>query len=746
MSPRTLILRVAPTVALVAINAFAGTNRVITTAAELRAVTYDNPQKDMPFDIVAEVTFPHRAYSGSFAITDDSGATDISDERPDREDNRIRAGDIIRVKGITDDTALGVIYAGCRSVEILSRKKAGAPAEASAADILAGRYDHRTVRIKGFIRDSFRDEIDPNVTFLILVSGGETIYVALPGENGPEESIFSRFVGADVEVTGLCRTSAHGTRRQIGRLIKAESIDYVKTLSPSAKDPFDVPDIHIPSGLRAPELSVLGRRRAAGHVIAVWSGDGDSALLKTASNRYVRVEIADGNPPRYGQHIEVAGFPETDLYNINLSRAIWRPLPETHFADETPTNVTAAGVMFDKRGLLHINTALHGHAICIRGIVRGVPSATTGNLRLMVESDGCMVPVDVSSVPDAMHGIIMGCEIEASGTCVMDIENWHPNSVFPHVKGFTVVARTPSDVKVMSWPPWWTPERLMVVVGALLAALAGIFIWNRSLNRLAERRGRELSEESVAHIAADLKVGERTRLAIELHDSLSQNLTGVSLEVATAAKFAERDPAITLQHLDMAARSLKSCRDELRNCIWDLRNYALDESDMNEAVRRTLGPYVSGTELVVRFNVPRKLLPDNTAHALLRIIRELVQNAIRHGRAKTVKVAGCLEGERLLFSVSDDGCGFDPENHPGMKQGHFGLQGIRERVNQFGGEMSIESETGKGTKISISLTVHDMNREKEVEANYHENTHTDSRRPCDGAHGAKIPARHRAGH
>lgn len=86
------------------------------------------------------------------------------------------------------------------------------------------------------------------------------------------------------------------------------------------------------------------------------------------------------------------------------------------------------------------------------------------------------------------------------------------------------------------------------MIGALLAALAGIFIWNRSLNRLAERRGRELTEESIAHIAAAMKVGERTRLAIELHDALSQNLTGVSLEIVTAAKFAAMPISQEIEH------------------------------------------------------------------------------------------------------------------------------------------------------------------------------------------------------
>ncbi|MBR6586164.1 MAG: hypothetical protein IKK82_01975 [Kiritimatiellae bacterium] len=62
-----------------------------------------------------------------------------------------------------------------------------------------------------------------------------------------------------------------------------------------------------------------------------------------------------------------------------------------------------------------------------------------------------------------------------------------------------------------------------------------------------------------------------------------------------------------------------------------------------------------------------------------------------------------IENRQLLFSVSDDGCGFDPDSVEGVQQGHFGLQGIRERVNLFDGKMSIDSEIGCGTKVSISL-------------------------------------------
>ena len=97
---------------------------------------------------------------------------------------------------------------------------------------------------------------------------------------------------------------------------------------------------------------------------------------------------------------------------------------------------------------------------------------------------------------------------------------------------------------------------------------------------------------------------------------------------------------------------------------------------MNEAIRRTASPFVS----------------------------ELATNAVRHGAAKTIRIAGALENGRLLFSVSDDGGGFNPQRHPGVDEGHFGLDGIRERISRFDGTLEIESAPNKGSTIRISMT------------------------------------------
>ena len=124
---------------------------------------------------------------------------------------------------------------------------------------------------------------------------------------------------------------------------------------------------------------------------------------------------------------------------------------------------------------------------------------------------------------------------------------------------------------------------------------------------------------------------------------------------------------------------------------------------MDEAIRQTLAPHVAGVDVALRFNVPRERMSDNTTHAILRIIRELVINAVRHGRAKKIWIAGSVDGDKLLFSVRDDGCGFDPANAPGFAEGHYGLVGITERVESFEGDFNVESSTGRGTKATVTI-------------------------------------------
>ena len=266
-----------------------------------------------------------------------------------------------------------------------------------------------------------------------------------------------------------------------------------------------------------------------------------------------------------------------------------------------------------------------------------------------------------------------------------------------------ITTQKDESAKVFKLPSYITAFNATIFLVGLLVLFLAVLAWNTLLRRLVDRRSRELTDERLASFTSSLKVEERTRLAVELHDTIAQTLAGVSLEIDAARDFAHSNLETMERHLDCASRTLTSCRNDLRNCMWDLRNQTLDDISMDEAIRRTLAPHLSGAALSVRFSVDRELFSDNTALSILRIIRELTLNAVRHGNATDIKVAGCIEGDKLLFSVKDNGCGFDTTSSPGVEHGHFGLQGVAERAEALGGEFSIESVTGKGTHATVTI-------------------------------------------
>ena len=676
---------------------FLAFSTTIRSAADLAAATFDRSAVGTPFEFDATLQSDFiPSNEGTFAVQDSSGPMIVRQVFASWATNRLAAGTRVRIRGTIEyGTRSHVPFANCSDLSALGPGPAPTIPTITGKDFTSGRFDCRVVRIVAKVRDAFPDEIDPGYAYLVLDCDGETVY--LPKSVNALKNGSSTILGSTIEATGICTPSFPAGRRHLGRSLAGT----FKVISPATTDPFNVPELGSFNRLHPQEIARLGQHRVRGRILAVWHGD--TALLKADDDRIVKIEFAQHDLPTVDASVEVVGFPESDLYNINLTRAIWRTTPGTEVESETPTTASTESLLSDSSGHPRYDYLAHGRLIRLSGIVRNLPGEGNDDGRFNLESGRFIVPIDVSSCPEALSAIGVGYGIEVSGVCLMETENWRPNAVFPRIKGFALVVRRPDDIRVVSRPSWWTPVHTLSVVGTLLTILVAILIWNLLLRRAVERRSRALEKEITARIGSDLKVYERTRLAVELHDSLAQNLTGVSLEIDAASDFAKENPNEMMRHLDIASSALKSCRDELRNCLWDLRNQSLEDEDMDTAIRRTLTPHLGGANLSVRFNVPRARLPDNVAHAILRIIRELTVNAVRHGRAKEIKVAGCIEDGHLLFSVRDNGCGFDPDDRPGVEEGHYGLQGISERAEDLDGDMTIESKPGHGTKVTVRI-------------------------------------------
>ena len=696
-------IRIATVAAIVCQSAAALTGDVLRCIADINDAT-ERRDRMYAFDITAAIAIPHKGRKIMLAA-DKTGSAWFGLLPKAALSCPSNAGDIVRMRGKMSSSGASV-WSNCSSAEFVSSGPPPEPIPVDGAEIYSDGIPFNTLlSVRGRVYDTFRDDIDQKWSFAVLNCAGTAVYVAIFSESASYGQL-EQLVGCDVRACGVLSKRDFGTmcRTKLDRYLTCHGLESMETLSPAGSGPFDVAPLDRSPLPLPPSLASAERRLVFGWVVAAWNGGG-RILLKTAAGELHRVDLKSSPPPQYGDFIEVSGFPDTDLYNINLSRAIWRKADGAPLEEEQAHDVTAAELFEKVNGRLLKNAHPYGRAIRLRGIVRGLPSVGGNSSRLYVESDGLLVTADASCAPGATAGVERGCMVEISGTYVIEAGNRKASNIFPFIDEQFIAVRTPRDVKVVARPPWWTTGRLLALIGALLIIILGIFGWNVALRRRAERRGRELADEQLAHVASELKVVERTRLAVELHDSLSQTLTGISMGIDSALDIVGNASEELKRQLNYTSKAVEACRTELRNCLWDLRSQALEESDMNAAIQLALSQIVSKTALNVRFAVPRTRLSDKTTHTILRIIRELATNAVRHGRASAIKIAGSIDGGKLRFSVADNGTGFDPDHAAGIGEGHFGLEGIRERVDRLDGEVDISSSPGRGTKVTVSFDI-----------------------------------------
>ena len=589
--------------------------------------------------------------------------------------------------------ALAVSAANASSVETND------VAEVDPGVFLTTYLKEKFVRLTGTIHDIVDDDLDAQWHFIVLNARHSTIYC--PIRDTPRKAL-SALIGAHVSIVGTqdVYNLPYG-RRLLGNKLYVNSLNDITVLAPPPQDPFAAKratDMRYTSV--AVDTHFLGRVKMVGKVLAAW--DWTHFLLRRDDGLLSKVESIDDAPPA-NAWVETVGTAESDLFNVNLLQAVWRPTENGDITVEAVTNTTAKAILENELGQHEISHGFYGRAIRLRGSVRSVLEKDGRVTAITIEDEGYLIAVRVSNIVGPIPATPADSTIAVTGICVFDIDNWYPNAPFPYVKGFFVVPQTAEDIVVVSRPSWWTPGKLLAVIGTLLAALIGFFVWNRALRILVEQRGRQLRRKQLQAVRSELKFLERSNLAVELHDAISQYLTAIALELRTVNELADGLADDARRHLSVASKTLASCRAELRNCLWDLRHNTLEIKELAEAIRMTVSPHIGAARLIVRFDVARKLLSENLAHTVLQITRELAANAVRHGNATEIWIDGDLDGNLLSFTVRDNGYGFVPEAVPGMEEGHFGLLGVRERTEKFEGTLEIESAPGKGACITVGL-------------------------------------------
>ncbi len=220
----------------------------------------------------------------------------------------------------------------------------------------------------------------------------------------------------------------------------------------------------------------------------------------------------------------------------------------------------------------------------------------------------------------------------------------------------------------------------------LLAAHAAIAITNA---RLFER-SRELSILS-----------ERNRLALELHDVVSQKLFSLVLSAEAAATQLERDPAGATRQVGRLGELAREALEELRSLIFGLRPAELERDGLEMTLRKEVEMLrrIHGVEIEVITDGPHNGTDAGSDLAVLRIVEEALHNALRHARATHIVVRLRHGG----IEVSDDGVGFEPQSAD-LRSRHLGLTSMEERAAELGGRIEVRSAPGTGTTVELQLS------------------------------------------
>ena len=202
-------------------------------------------------------------------------------------------------------------------------------------------------------------------------------------------------------------------------------------------------------------------------------------------------------------------------------------------------------------------------------------------------------------------------------------------------------------------------------------------------------------------------LAERTRIAREIHDNLAQEMAGISVQLEVMARTMPPEAEAARTQLDRVRALVRHGIAEARRYVWDLRSPALDHNDLpaalSETARRLTVETSVDTQVQVSgtFRPMTQLVEDN----LLRIGQEAINNAVRHAQARRIFVNLVFDTRRVQLSVRDDGRGFDNQVAGNGLPGHFGLIGMRERAEQIGGTLSIQSTEGSGTEVVADVPI-----------------------------------------
>lgn len=653
---------------------------VLCTAVEVHKLKRDEAQRAYPVRLSGVVTCvlpEHQAFTmqdstrGIYVVD----MTGLGYGQP-------AVGEYVQIEGVTDPGLFAPVVNATRIIS-MGMGQLPAPVQPTWDQLLNGSMDAQYVQIQGIAT-----AVQTNTITLHMRDG--SIEVQLRPNNFTQTDL-PVLQDALLRIRGCLFASWDYVTHQVKpgeiRIYNAD----IFVDDPAPVDVFDIPVKKVTELLQFDPLAgAFQRVKVQGQIVAS-AGPVFFLMQDGLGIRFIPRTNLVLQP---GDTVEVVGFPDVvAACSPTLREAVVRktghaplPQPRTLGADEL------------------LNAANDGTRVRIEAKLIGTASAAAGQT-LQLQT-GMRTFVARMAQPIALpRNLVEGSLLQITGVYV-----GHGNNrvTSPEVSSFELLINSPTDIVVVARPPWWTLERLLIVIGVLLCGLCVAGLWITMLHRKVEQRTAELTAQIQQRQRAEHRQWlerERTRIAQDLHDELGAGITEISMLAlragATDAQAEKR--AVHLEQIRARATELVTALDEI---VWATNPKHDSLASLVSYFSLYADRFLSAANIRCHIDREHQLhdqpVASHIRHELFMAFREALTNVVKHAKATEVIIGFGLKDSALQITVVDNGLGMCAQ--VGDTAGD-GLANMRARVERLGGTFDTQTAPGKGTQVKFVVPI-----------------------------------------
>ena len=675
---REIVLLTPPTALAAGAETNAGAPPLLVNAAAVHRLNREEAQRGYPVDLRGVITcvLPERQ---AFTIQDATRGLYVEDHSESRSVPP-RIGEYVEVEGKTGPGLFAPIVDADR-VEDLGAGRLPQPVHPAWEQLMNGSLDAQYVELQGIITS-----VSTNGVTLFTGDGQIKLVLRVIGIKTGE---LERYEDAVVRVRGILLASWDYVTHQVKvgeiRVYGAEiSVD-----QPAPKDLFSLPPKTVAELLQfSAQAGVFQRVKVSGQIIHAQAPD---YYLMDGRNglQFVLKKPVPGLEA--GDQVEVVGFPGLSGASPLLHEAVARKTGHTALpeARKLESNNLILGEYDSTR--VKVDGLLVG--------VRETPAGQALEMRSGVRAFIARLNTRLDSVDSPAPGSLL----ELVGVYIGEGGN---RAIGQDITSFQLLLNSPSDIAVLARPPWWTLEKLLVILGALACVLTVTALWVTQLRRKVEQRTAELEIQIQERQRVEQQHAmeqERARIAQDLHDELGSGLTEISM-LGARARSTSVLPGTRGSYLEQMSDKARQMVTALDEIVWAMNpthdSLASMISYFSLYAERFLGLANIAWKLEGPFKPDDFAVDSRHRHQLFLAFKEALTNIVRHSGATEVQLNIQVKQGQLCLSIADNGRGsVDDDPTEGMD----GVTNMRVRMEKLGGQFEVNSKTGQGTIVRFEL-------------------------------------------